>query len=232
MYDEPMSGLTRTCWTMIEAAAQGDAEERERFCSRYLPVVEAALTSRWKGRIVAKEISDATQDVFLECLKGGGALESVDRHHSSSFRSFLYGVTRNVAKRYEMRLVRRELVSLDQSGVDFGLADEATLEAEFDRAWAAGIMREVAERLTSWASGRGRAAQRRVEILRLRFSEGVSLRAIAEREGLPEGRIHKDYALARKEFLAMLRQVVAWHEGYDNVGLDHQCRNLLRLLSP
>ena len=36
-----------TCWTMIRAAAGGNAAARERFARVYLPVARGALAGRW-----------------------------------------------------------------------------------------------------------------------------------------------------------------------------------------
>ena len=46
---------------------------------------------------------DAVQEVFVECFRRGGALEAVGAGRVPGFRAFLYGVIRNVARRFESR---------------------------------------------------------------------------------------------------------------------------------
>jgi tetratricopeptide (TPR) repeat protein len=76
-----------TIFTLIRGAAEGHAEDRPRFCGRYLPVVRAYLTARWCGTAWADQVDDAVQDVFLECLKERGALETFDRERAGGFRA-------------------------------------------------------------------------------------------------------------------------------------------------
>ena len=60
--------MTReTCWTLIHSAASGESAAREDFGRRYLPVVRDYLSSRWRGRPLAGDVDDATQEVFLRC---------------------------------------------------------------------------------------------------------------------------------------------------------------------
>ena len=225
-----MSLTSDTCWTMIEAAARGDVQERERFCARYLPVVERSLTARWHGvRPGTCELSDATQEVVLECLRAGGALENARRTGTGGFRGYLFGVTRNVARRHERRATRRREVQLG-SDVELPAERDEDFTRAFDRAWAEAMVREAGERLRRWAEGRSPAARRRVQILALRFAEGMTEPAIATHLGLPLKRVEKDYAAVRGEFRAMLRQVVAWH-GVLGEDPDEQCRELLATLT-
>ena len=86
---------------MIEQASAGSPQEREAFASRYLEVVRAYLSNRWRGTDMLGELDDAVQEVFLECFREGGVLERVSDRQPTSFHAFLYGVCRNVAKRWE-----------------------------------------------------------------------------------------------------------------------------------
>jgi hypothetical protein len=65
----------------------------------------------------------------------------------------------------------------------------------------------------------------------MRFSEGLTEAAIGERFGLPKKRIEKDFAKVRAEFLAILRQVVAWNVGASGEEVERECRELLLMLS-
>lgn len=58
-----------TCWTVLRAASTGDADARSTFARRYEPTIRFFLATRWRGRVLAAEVADATQEVFVECLK-------------------------------------------------------------------------------------------------------------------------------------------------------------------
>ncbi|MGE0145008.1 MAG: hypothetical protein AB7I19_17360 [Planctomycetota bacterium] len=64
-----------TCWTVLRAASSGDADARSTFARRYEPTIHFFLAARWRGRALAGDIPDATQEVFVECVKPGGVLE-------------------------------------------------------------------------------------------------------------------------------------------------------------
>src|SRR4029450_7119500 len=101
-----MATSNSTCWTMIRGAAEGGASERDAFVRLYFPVVRAYLAARWKSSRYTEREEDALQEVFFEFLRGGGALEHVDKSRAGGFRAFLFGVVRNVALRVERRVGR------------------------------------------------------------------------------------------------------------------------------
>jgi hypothetical protein len=69
---------------------------------------------------------------------------------------------------------------------------------------------------------------RRVELLRLRFQDGLPIRSIASRWGEDPAKVHHEYATARAEFRAALREVVAFHRpGATAVEIDVACAELL-----
>ena len=216
---------------MIQGAASGDQSQRARFAQRYGPVVDAYLSARWRLSPLRADLGDASQDVMLECLKDGGALERADPGRRAGFRGFLRGVVRNVAARCEERVRRRGSQPLHSSDAEHlpGLQEE-DLDRVFDRAWAGSIMEQAADRLDELARDGSPAFRRRAELLRLRFRDGVPLRDVAVRWDLQPARIHKDYARAREEFREALREVIAWHLPDAADGIDEECRNLLALL--
>jgi RNA polymerase sigma-70 factor (ECF subfamily) len=91
---------------------------------------------------------------------------------------------------------------------------DATEESQsrlFDRDWAQAIMEEAARLQRERATGRGPEAVRRVELLQLRFEEGLPIRTIAERWRVEAARLHHDYAIGRHEFRSALLEVSALH---------------------
>jgi RNA polymerase sigma-70 factor (ECF subfamily) len=194
-------------------------------------VVRAYLLARWRGTKLVQELDDTVQDVFFECLKAGGLLERALADQPGGFRAFLYGAIRNVALRVEARQARQFSQEATE-GIDLDRLpnDEASLSRVFDRAWAKAVVRQAAEQQSELAAGVGEAAVKRVELLRLRFHEGLPIREIATLWGVDAASLHREYARAREEFRSALRSVVAFlHPGSPEV-VDRECAQLLSLL--
>ena len=90
-------------------------------------------------------------------------------------------------------------------------ADEEGLSTVFDRAWARTLLREAGELQAERARQEGEEAKRRVELLRLRFTDGLPIREIARLWCIDPARLHQEYAKARREFRSSLLAVVAFH---------------------
>jgi RNA polymerase sigma factor (sigma-70 family) len=220
-----MSTQESTCWTVIRAAAAGNPADREELALRYLAVVRAYLAARWRGSPFRPELDDAVQEVFVECFRQGGALEAAGAGRVPSFRAFLYGVVRNVARRFESRPVRAAAPLPEIQ------ANEESLSRLFERTWAQAIMTEAAQQHRRRAGESGPEASQRVELLRLRFEEGLPIRAIAERWGVAAAELHHAYAKARQEFRAALLEVLAFHHPSSRAELEQEAASLLKALS-
>jgi RNA polymerase sigma-70 factor (ECF subfamily) len=219
-----------TCWTVIEGAAGGRAEDREEFARRYLPVVRAYLGARWRQSPLRAELEDALQEVFVDCFKQGGALERVERDRGGGFHAFLYGVTRNVALHFETRRARRKVRGSVGFEPDREHADDESLSRVFDRAWAQEIMRQAADLQAKAASEGDEGKRKRVELLRLRFQSALPIREIAKRWEVDAAVLHHEYAKARREFRAALREVVAFHHPGREEEIESRCAELLEHL--
>ncbi len=227
-----MNSSNSTCWLLIRGAARGERREREEFARRYEPVVRAYLGARWRASPRLTDLDDAVQEVFVACFERGGVLESVERGHPGGFRAFLYGAARLVAWRFERdegRRARREganereLVSVPD--------DTEPLSRAFDRAWAEGVVREARRLLEDRAETAGPEAFERVELLRLRFQDGLPIRAIAERWGTDPARLHKVYAKARDEFREALAEVATFHHpSFTRPEIESECLLVLEAL--
>jgi DNA-directed RNA polymerase specialized sigma24 family protein len=214
-----------TCWTVIRAAAAGSPSDREELARRYLGAVRAYLSARWHGSALRDDLDDATQEVFVECFRSGGAVEAAGAGRVPDFRAFLYGVVRNVSRRFESRPARAA------GPLPEIAADEVSQSRLFDRAWAQAIMAEAARLQRQRAAEGGPEAARRVELLRLRFEENLPIRAIAERWGADPAWLHHAYALARQEFRAALLAVLAFHQPGSPAELEQEAATLLKALS-
>ena len=220
-----------TCWELIREAAAGGEGPRAEFVRRYEPAVRAYLAARWRSSGLLEELDDAAQDIFLECLRDGGLLDRARADRAGGFRAFLYGAARNVALRVEMRRLRQAVRGpADDVEVESIPSGEDSLSRVFDRAWARAVVREAAERQAVLAAERGEAAVRRVELLRLRFHDGMPIREIAQLWGLDVAVLHHEYARARREFLVALRDVIAYHHAGSPEAVDGECAQLLSLL--
>lgn len=217
--------VRETSWSLIDSARVGDAEARERFARTYEPVVRAYFAARWARSPLAGEADDAVQEVFVDCLRERGALERTDP--SRPFRPFLFGVARTVALRFEQKRGRGAVATLE--GEDHA-AHETRLSIAFDRAFAQQVMREATERQRSLAAAAGGVKQRRVELLQLRFQEGLSIAQIAERWGEDAARVHHLYADAREDFRTALREVVQQRNGGLGADLERECEWMLEVL--
>ena len=111
-------------------------------------------------------------------------------------------------------LGRADIGVLDQGAwadflvLDGNPLDEASLSVVFDRAWAQNVVREAARQQARDARG-DEAATRRVELLTLRFHEGLPIREIAKRWDEDPAHLHHQYAQARTEFQRALTKVLA-----------------------
>lgn len=200
-----MSSELETSWTLIRAAAGGSPAAREQFARLYLAPIRAYLAARWSGSPRLADLDDAVQEVFLRCLQPNGAIERVAAQAPGGFRPYLYGVARNVARQFEARAARG---GLEETLAAECAADDARLSLAFDRAWAGAVVREAGRRMAEQSAACGAAEQRRVELLRLRFHEQMPIRAIAVLWGADAAELHRQYALARREFREALLAVI------------------------
>ena len=218
-----------TCWTLIERAADGHAEDRAVFARHYSSVIRAYLAARWRSTKLAAEIDDATQEVFFELMREQGALTRADRQRGTAFRGYLYGVVRNVALRFESKAVQRFAGDVETSAIlrEIPSRDPSTSEV-YNRAWAHALIDEAGDILRRRAAVDGEAAQRRLELLRLRFEEGLKPTDIAEKLEIGLKRVHKDYAKVREDFRACLEERVRFHfPGASEEEVTQECAQLL-----
>jgi RNA polymerase sigma factor (sigma-70 family) len=227
--DVAMSTQESTCWTVIAAAAAGCAAQRTAFAQRYQPVIRSYLAARWRNTPYCQDLEDAVQEVFVVCFQRDGLLARAERDRPGGFRAFLYGVVRNVARRLEAQRGRSRQAAGDVD-LDRVPAEEESQARLFDRAWARSLLREAAQRQEDHARCAGAAALRRVELLRLRFHDGLPIRAIAARWQIEAATLHHEYAKARQEFKAALAEVVGFHHPGSAAEIERQCANLLSLL--
>jgi len=218
-----------TCWTVIRLASEGNPSAQSAFSRSYAATIRGYLAARWRGRVLSTETDDATQEVFVECLKSGGVLERADAERGD-FRGLLFGVTRNVARRFEERaLARGHVLPEDSAWLHHIASDEPGQATLFDRSWAQALIRQAKRMHRERTLADGQAGERRIELLERHFGSDEAIREIAARWNVPAQEVHNAYRKARTEFYGCLREVVAFHApaGAD---LDSECRRLLTRL--
>jgi len=220
-----------TCWTIIRGAAAGRAQDRERFARSYQPVIQRYLRARWTRSPLRQEIDDAVQEVFIECFRSDGALTRADPDRAAGFRTYLHGVVRNVARRFEERRGRsREKQLASEADVDQLPADEKSLSEIFDEAWALSLLRQARDLLKRRARGGDAIADRRLRLLRLRFEEALPIREIARRWAMDRDLLHREYRRARRDFKEALLEIVAFHHPGSPTEVEAEAAGLLRIL--
>ena len=96
-----MGSTDSTRWTIIRGAAEGKPLDRAEFARRYATVIRSYLGARWRGGPLLPEVDDAAQEVFVACFKEDGPLARADPERS--FRAYLFGLVRNVARGVEKK---------------------------------------------------------------------------------------------------------------------------------
>ncbi len=216
---------SQTSWTLVHAAANGSRSALEQFADRYEQAVRNCLAARWSRSRRVAWIDDAVQEVIIECIRPGGALSKADSNYRGGFRAYLYGVMRNVMLRHETR------PAPEQAGLPDVLVDDGTVGKIFDREFAQATVKEASDLQKRTAEAVGEAAVRRVELLHLRFYEGLPMREIAKRWSVDPGWLHHQYAKARQEFLEALMNVVAASQPSANQAENKTtCQELLSML--
>jgi len=218
-----------TCWTVLSAASRGDAQARSTFSRCYGAPIRRYLEARWRGRVLMTEIDDAAQEVFVECLKPAGVLERADAARGN-FRGLLFGVVRNVARRFEDRAIDRGRTRPEDSAwLQQVATDDAGPATVFDQTWARSVVSQAKSLHRSRALAEGEAGRRRIELLERRFGNDEAIRDIAAQWGVAAQDVHNAYRKARSEFYRCLREVVAFHAPAPD-DLDSECRRLLTAL--
>lgn len=229
-----MPGPETTNWTNLRAAAAGTDAARAEFIQRYLPAVRGYLAARWKSTVLGGLVDDAVQEVFVEFLKPGGVLEDgLQKLQGDSFRPYLFGIARNIARNTERREYgRREEQVPSMFDMD---AQETRMSRAFDRGWAKGVLAEAIavlreKSLTAAGNATDGGAQRRVELLRLRFAENLPIREIAVRLNAERKELYREMERARDEFMKALTEVLRRQHGGDAIDLTREGRRLLEFL--
>lgn len=206
--------------------------DKESFAQRYGPVLRAYLAARWRLPTDHERVEDATQEIFLQCFKKGGALERAEPGKGGGFRAFIYGVARNIATMAERSYHRRrDSGALSKDAVEWAEleADEPSLSQVFDKAWAVMVTREARDLMARRA--KDDSARRRLAALELRYQEHKPPREIADHIGQDVTQVYELLRRARQEYrVALLEIMAAYHPHAGEQELEERCVELLQVL--
>ena len=216
---------------LLRDAAAGGEEPRAEFVKRYEPVVRAYLAARWRGSWLLQELDDAAQEIFIECLRGGGLLDRARADRPGGFRAFLYGAggmsrCGSSATSHDRPSASRPAASISKQSRVVRIRSHASSTApgprllsarrpSVSRRWP----RKAARRPSGASSSSGSGS-----------TKGMPIREIARLWGMDAAVLHHEYARARQEFLAALRDVIASHHPGSPEVVDWRVRNFLSLL--
>lgn len=214
-----------TCWTLIRRAAVGDAGARSQFTHSYERLIRAYLARRWADTALAADVDDACQEVLIECFDEHGPLQRADA--GREFRSYLLGVVRNVALRFERQHGQARAGRVDLgSGLQSLPGDDSAASRVFDREWARSILRMAMRLHRERAAQQGAEHLRRVELLRLRFEEGRPIRDVAVLWQVDAAWLHHEFARARRDFKRSLATAFGLDLAVDPARLDAEVSRL------
>jgi RNA polymerase sigma factor (sigma-70 family) len=217
-----------TRWTLVRAAADGDASSRDEFSKLYGPVLRSYFAARWRLSPLDPDVADGVQEVFLQCFKPGGALTRADASRAGGFRAYLYGIARNVASTLDDARRRR---APSRDDLDVVAADDASLSRVFDRAYAKTLTRAARDLMRRRAGAEGSPSALRVRALELMYEHGLKAGDVADRMGIEASAVYIHLSRARKEFHAALLEVLAAdHPDDGKEDLERRCREVFSAL--
>jgi RNA polymerase sigma-70 factor (ECF subfamily) len=147
------------------------------------------------------------------------------------FRGFLFGVVRNVAKRFARSHAMLDARGVAQGSVVDGLASaEAAASRVFDREWALALLRQAMQQFSREAAAHGDPQRTRSELLRLRFEEGQPIRAIAAAWECDPAWLHHEFAAARRDFKRTLGRILGVDASSDGARAEREIQRLWEAL--
>ncbi|MCR9244706.1 MAG: hypothetical protein NXI31_06725 [bacterium] len=186
----------------IDTLTPGDRQAVCAFCEHYLPIVKRHLRALWRDSTMDANVDDATQDVFVECLRSNGALSRLDVGRGHGLAAYVRGITRNIAARLGRRRAREcrrcylsnDLVSHTPDRTPDGLE-------LLDRTCSATAVREAVARLDREPAVPGHSLG---ELVRLHFGGNQPVREIAKGWEVRPARVHE----ARRRACQHLRKLL------------------------
>jgi len=200
----------------LSAAVAGDRQAGDAFARRWRDPMRTWLWFRWRHSPLRSLVDDAVQEVFIECLRPGGALDHLDTAQAAhGLRAYLRGVVGNVAHRIE----RREARSFNrQRRLAIGVERPARPDAGevLDLAQTHDQIAHALDLVDGEDDPRAEHPLR--DFLRLHFEEGLPVRAIAKRWHDSPEHVHEIRRRACRRLRNCLLRVLHHHAMADQTG--------------
>lgn len=205
-------------------AAGGIRSSRETFALFYGPMITMELAFHMRRPVNDPDVEDGVQEVLLECLRSGGALDKVDATKCTRFRAFLGGITRNVGLRILKRRARQpDTLNPEELSSNY----PADLSALLDETWRQAVLGEALTQLVR-ESQRTELDRLRVQVLRMRFEDDLRPAHIATVLGLKPERVHALCREGKEHFrLALLDVVCRQNPMFTRSEVQQECLQLL-----
>lgn len=157
------------------------------------------------------------QDVFAECFRVGGALQRFDPTRNGGIEAFLFGVTRNIARRCEHRSRKRLPTQSDMLCTIE--TKETSVSEQLDRRWVVELIRCAWWKQHELALASGEAAHQRMQLLSLRFVCDLPVREIARSWNVEAAELHRELRKTKEEFLSSLSDIFRERKNYAEIVL-------------
>lgn len=188
-------------------------------------MVRIELAAQLRRAVDDPDVEDAVQEVLLECLKAGGALERASEAKCTRFRAYLGGITRNVGLRH-LRVRKNQPSALEET--EFVSDSSPDVEANLNAAWSQAVLGEAMALLVR-ESCLAETARLRLRVLQLRHQEGLKAAQVAEMLGISATRVHHLTSEAKNEYrLALLSVVSQQNPGLGRAEIEAECVALLQ----
>lgn len=205
---QPLHAPADADWQLARAAATGDEEARTQFWNRHVRAVHLWLWFRWRHSSLRGFVDDATQEVFLECFRPGGALAHLEVDKAAhGVVAFLRGVVRNVAHRLE-RTQQRQLAHRRQlrEAMPMQPANGDDAAERIDTAWQHGQVAAALSRLDREEAGASPHSLR--AFLKAHFEDGLPVHTIAAAWQMKPEHVHELRRRACRRFRDCLLRVM------------------------
>lgn len=202
--------------SVIDALSGADASARERAFGTVVELYWKPLykSLRFKGNVSAEDAEDLAQSFFVAALEKS-ALASFDPA-KASFRTFIRMLfDRHVANEWKSRARLKRgggAAKLDFDAAEEELSRDASAslgpDEYFEREWARSVFAAAVDRLRAWGDANRKQVQ--VAVFTAYDIDGdASYKSIASQHGVTETTVTNYLAAARRQFRAILLELLA-----------------------
>jgi RNA polymerase sigma-70 factor (ECF subfamily) len=170
--------------------AEGDGEVWRQFLSRVIPQLYRMFMKSWGNKSLAEEL---VQRSVFDAVRGRGSYKA----SKGSPEEWIFGIARNNIRLEIRRRASQGSVNGDVSGYLEVIDSKPLPEEIIERRETAEIVRTALGRLKS----------KEQEVLRAKYIEGLSVRAIAERIGVTENAVHSLLYRARNLLAQEIKRI-------------------------